>query len=91
MEIQGSKVVSHTYVILDRHPSEGNVRFYTGRGAWFSSEYTDAHVFHAYEEAYDGGAAKLREEAREFALAYDARKVFRECWAPILSELVPGA
>jgi glycosyltransferase involved in cell wall biosynthesis len=45
----------------------------------------------AYEEAYDGGAAKLREEAREFALAYDARKVFRECWAPILSELVPGA
>ncbi|HUY44234.1 MAG TPA: glycosyltransferase [Streptosporangiaceae bacterium] len=45
----------------------------------------------AYELAYDGGAARLRDQAREFALAYDSAKIYREHWAPILAELCPEA
>lgn len=43
----------------------------------------------AYQKAYDQ-AGDLREQAREFSLAYDADRVAADCWAPILKELVPG-
>lgn len=42
----------------------------------------------AYEQAYEK-AGSLREQAREFALNYDAPKVAEECWKPILAELIP--
>lgn len=41
----------------------------------------------AYEEAYDGKAAKLAGQAREFALAYDADRVLTQHWEPVLREI----
>lgn len=40
----------------------------------------------ALEEAY-ANAAGMRERAREFALDYDARKVYAECWKPALAAI----
>ena len=41
----------------------------------------------AYESAYEQ-AATMREDARTFALTYDADKVLQEYWAPALKELL---
>ena len=42
-----------------------------------------------YEEAYEK-AGSLREQARDFAMAYDAERVYQDCWEGILKELIPG-
>ena len=45
-------------------------------------------IVEALEAAYDArGDQELRAKAREFALAYDADKVFAEQWVPVLAEL----
>ena len=49
-----------------------------------------SEIERAYEEAYEK-AGSLREQAREFALQYDAEKVYQDCWERALKELVPGA
>lgn len=47
-------------------------------------------IVDAFEQAYEK-AGSMREQAREFALAYDAQKVFDEHWKPALAELIPAA
>ena len=58
-----------------------------GHNAWWTIPYVGA-IAEAYEEAYEK-AAGMREQAREFALAYDAERVFAEFWEPALAELLP--
>lgn len=48
---------------------------------------TDA-LLDAYESAWEArGDASLREQAREFAMQYDASRVTSEHWAPVLDEI----
>jgi glycosyltransferase involved in cell wall biosynthesis len=56
-----------------------------GHSAWWGRPKIDAIVA-AYEEAF-AGAAGLRGQAREFALAYDADTVARQYWVPALAAL----
>lgn len=58
-----------------------------GHDSWWQLPLVDS-IRDAYEKAYTGAAA-LREQARDFALAYDADTVTHECWEPILKELLP--
>jgi glycosyltransferase involved in cell wall biosynthesis len=52
-------------------------------------------ILAAYEKAYalwrdndrDHGMDRLREKARKFALRYDADRVLREFWVPVLAEI----
>ncbi len=53
---------------------------------WLAPFVRDIHV--ALEEAYAArGDQKLRDKAREFALAYDADRVTQEYWVPALEQL----
>jgi glycosyltransferase involved in cell wall biosynthesis len=45
-----------------------------------------ASVVDALEAAYEG-AAKLRDDARSFALGHDINRIVREHWEPVLSDL----
>lgn len=66
-------------------------RFYNkGHDSWWRIPFIDSiadALEAAYEKARDPG---MRQLAREFALAYDADKVYAECWEPILRELCPA-
>ena len=58
----------------------------THKSWWVKPSIND--IYHAYEEAYNGEAAKLRGDApREFALTYDADRVMEDYWKPALSEI----
>lgn len=67
------------------------------KGQWLFNRGHDASwrvplipgIVRAYEKAY-GQAAGLREQAREFALAYDADRVYEDHWRVVLKELLPG-
>ena len=63
----------------------GGQEFWTQQGSFMSVPRVDELVT-ALEDSYDK-AANFREKAREFALDYDARKVFAECWKPALAEI----
>lgn len=55
--------------------------------AWWSAPDVD-QLARTYEKAYDGGAAKRRgDQARNFALRYEADAVFTEHWKPTLELL----
>lgn len=56
-------------------------------GAWYKCP-SVAEIYQAIEQAYETrGDQQLREQAREFALAYDADCVFAEYWTPVLDQL----
>ena len=55
------------------------------QGSYFKAP-SASSIYECFEQAYEqrgGGSVK----AREFAVGYDARKVFAECWVPILADL----
>lgn len=48
-------------------------------------------ILDSYEKAYaEARDPAVREQARQWALAYDAEKIYAECWEPILAELGSG-
>lgn len=64
---------------------EGERWWDMSQGSYFKAPNVSS-ILECLEEAYKhrgGGSVK----AREFALGYDARKVFAECWVPILNDL----
>ena len=62
-------------------------RMFTPMGAYQYLPRIDA-VLDAYEQAYAiKGDPRPREEAREFAVQYDADTVTRDYWAPVLAEI----
>jgi glycosyltransferase involved in cell wall biosynthesis len=60
-----------------------------GHDSWWRVPFV-SEIERALDEAYEK-AGSLREQAREFALAYDAEKVYEDHWEAILGELIPGA
>lgn len=54
--------------------------------AWWKAPSVD-DLARVYRKAYDGQAAKRREQAREFALTYDADRVLVDHWKPALELL----
>ena len=59
--------------------------FWSQQGSYIRVPSVDGLV-DALEKAYQDGAG-MGEQAREFALAYDARKVMAEHWRPVLAEI----
>ena len=57
-----------------------------GHNAWWVRPSASA-IAAAYESAYEE-AASMREDARKFSLAYDADRVLKEHWQPVLAELL---
>lgn len=65
----------------------GQPFFNTASGAYWLAPST-AEILLALEQAYDArGDQKLRDQAREFALGYDADKIMAEHWTPVLEAL----
>jgi glycosyltransferase involved in cell wall biosynthesis len=64
---------------------EGQRSWNRGHSAWWRIPFVH-DILAALEDAYLHAAEK-RENAREFALQYDADTVFDQYWAPILAEL----
>ena len=61
--------------------------FPTPQGSWQYIPFIKS-IREAIENAYDArGDTALRERAREFALQYDADRVTRDYWRPLLAEL----
>ncbi len=59
-----------------------------GHNAWWMRPSVPA-ITAAYESAFEE-AASMREDARTFALRYDADRVLTEHWKPVLAELLGG-
>ena len=57
-----------------------------GHNAWWMRPSVPA-IAAAYESAFEE-AASMRDDAREFALRYDADRVLAEHWKPVLAELL---
>ena len=57
-----------------------------GHNGWWMRP-SAAAIAAAYESAYEQ-AASMREDARKFALQYDADRVLKEHWVPVLRELL---
>ena len=57
-----------------------------GHNGWWMRPSAHA-ICAAYEDAFEQ-AATMREDARKFALQYDADKVLREHWIPVLRDLL---
>lgn len=66
----------------------GDPYYNRGHNAWWMRPSASA-ICAAYEDAYEQ-AATMREDAREFALRYDADRVMTEYWKPVLAELLGG-
>lgn len=60
-------------------------RVWSEQGAFWMVPHVDA-IVDALDEAH-AGAHGFAGQAREFALAYDHRRVYREHWQPVLAEL----
>ena len=64
---------------------DGDLYWNAGHSAWWTKPFIRA-IYEAYEHAFEQ-AAGMREQAREFALRYDADTVLRQFWEPVLDEL----
>jgi glycosyltransferase involved in cell wall biosynthesis len=64
----------------------GDPYYNRGHNAWWLRPSVQA-IAAAYESAYEE-TASMRDDAREFALRYDADRVLVEYWKPVLDELL---
>ncbi len=68
-------------------PVERSEPYWIPQGAWQHYPHTSA-IADALEEAYEArGDQARRERAREFAMDYDADRVTRDHWGPVLEEM----
>jgi glycosyltransferase involved in cell wall biosynthesis len=67
----------------------GDPYFNRGHNAWWVRP-SASSIAAAYENAYEE-AASMREDARIFALRYDADRILAEYWIPALKELIEPA
>lgn len=68
----------------------GDRYWHAGHKAWWRSPNV-TELARTYEKAYQGGAARRRVKAREFALAYDVDRVLEDHWVPALKTLEQAA
>ena len=64
----------------------GDPYFNRGHNGWWMRP-SAAAIASAYEDAFEQ-AATMRDDARKFALQYDADRVLKEHWVPVLKELL---
>ena len=64
----------------------GDPYFNRGHNGWWMRPSASA-ICAAYEDAFEQSAS-MREDARTFALQYDADRVLKEHWVPVLKELL---
>jgi len=67
----------------------GDPYYNRGHNGWWMRPSVQA-IAAAYESAYEE-AASMREDARKFALRYDADRVLKEHWVPVLRDLLGEA
>lgn len=65
--------------------TSGEMVVHEAQGAWWQAP-SIGSIVDCLEAAYDN-ASEMRDDAREFALGYDTRKVMAEHWTPVLAEL----
>jgi len=64
---------------------DGDKFFDALQTSWFKNPYVEG-IVDAFQEAYNH-SQDYREDAREFALAYDTDVVFESMWKPVMAEL----
>ena len=65
----------------------GGQEFWSSQNSWWKVPNID-ELDGALEDAHGlAGDQGLRGQAREFAIQYDYRRVYDDCWAPVLAEL----
>lgn len=66
--------------------ADGERIWHEPHGAWFQRPNVDS-ITSCLERAYTGCSPKLRQQARRFALGYDADRIVTEHWQPTLEAL----
>lgn len=67
---------------------DGQPEYDPSQRALYVTPYIE-HIVQALEEAYKADLVELQAPARQFALQYDADRVFAEFWVPFLKTLEP--